>query len=269
MRSAQIRVTGYVPCYNARATIQEAVRSILDQSVPVSEIFVVDDGSADGSGDLASVPVIRLDTNAGRGAVRARAMSQATSELVLGCDATLMLDPMFLENALPWFASDRVAAVFGRIKHVEVRTAAARWRGRHLFHCELAHGVVHRASFATGCSIVRKDAVRQAGGFNPALRSGEDADLGRRLLDAGFDVVFDPKLFATTAVNNSLREVLERYARWNTRERMKLKSYLRQVSYALKVMVAKDLREKDFSSACISLLAPHYQFWWTNNAGRR
>jgi GT2 family glycosyltransferase/SAM-dependent methyltransferase len=256
-----MNVSAYVPCYNARKTIREAVQSIADQTVPLGEIFVVDDGSTDGSGDISEVTVIRSSSNAGRGAARARAMVEAKHEIVLGCDATIKLDRHFLKNALPWFTNNRVAAVFGSIKEGAKPTVANRWRGRHLFQSELTHEVAHRASLATHCCVVRKSAAQQVGGFNAALRAGEDADLGMRLLRAGFDVVFDPKLVATSVLSNSVIEVLERYARWNTLTRMTLCGYLRQLSYSLKVMVAKDLTAKDPLSGFISLLAPHYQFW--------
>jgi hypothetical protein len=222
---------------------------------------VVDDGSTDGSGVASGVKVIRLKSNAGRGAARAQAMSEAKHEVVLGCDATMQLDQHFLKNALAWFSSDKVAAVFGWINEGAKSTVANRWRGRHLFRSEVSHEVTHLASLATGCCVVRKSAAEQVGGFNPALRAGEDVDLGRRLLGAGFDVVFDPKLVATSVLANSVTEVLERYARWNTTSRMTLRGFLRQLNYSLKVMVAKDLKAKDPLGACLSLLAPHYQFW--------
>ena len=256
-----MKVSAYVPCYNARASIGDALQSIRDQKVPAAEVFIIDDGSTDGSGDVSGVKVIRLEPNQGRGAVRTRAMVEAQHELVLSCDAAVRLGPLFLEKALPWFSNEQVAAVFGWIKEAANPSAANRWRGRHLFRSQLAHEESHFASLATGCSVVRKSAVQRVGGFNSALRSGEDADLGQRLLNAGYDVVFDASLFAYSHLENSVWEVLERYARWNTPAEMGVRDYLRQINYALKVMVAADLRAKDFPGACISLLSPHYQFW--------
>jgi glycosyltransferase involved in cell wall biosynthesis len=256
-----MKVTAYVPCYNARSTIGATLRSIVDQTFTVSEIFMIDDGSTDGSEDASEVKVIRFAVNKGRGAARARAMAEARHDLVLGCDATLTLDSHFLEHALPWFAGDQVAAVFGQINESSTQTVANRWRARHLFQSHLPHQMAHFASLATYCCVVRKSAAQQVGGFNPALRAGEDSDLGQRLLRAGFDVVFDPNLRATSVVGNSVMEILERYARWNSSSRISFISYLRQLSYAWKVMAVKDLRARDPLGACISLLAPHYQFW--------
>ena len=104
-------------------------------------------------------------------------------------------------------------------------------------------------------------AVRAVGGFDPALRFGEDADLGRRLLAAGWQVVADPALHATCLRTDSLGETLARYARWNSPQGLSWSSYLRQISYAIKVMAREDLRERDPIGAAISLFSPHYQFW--------
>jgi glycosyltransferase involved in cell wall biosynthesis len=258
-----MKVSAYVPCYNARRTIREAVQSLVVQTIPPAEVFVVDDGSTDDSGNLVETKVIRSNANAGRGAARARAMAEAQHELVLGCDATLILDRFFLENALPWFNDDQIAAVFGRVHGQAVVSAADRWRERHLFQSSLKLEVRHHVPLATYCCLVRKSAVEAVGGFNATLRALEDIDLGERLLAAGFDIICDPHLTATTVFSNSVMEVLERYARWNTRKRMSAFGYLRQLNYALKVMVAKDLKARDPLAAGISLLAPHYQYLWS------
>lgn len=261
MRTAPKKVSAYVPCYNEWAAIRPAVESILDQVTPAAEVFVLDDGSTDDSGQIGGVRVVRLECNQGRGAARARAMQEARFELVLGCDASLMLDRYFLSSALPWFDDECVAAVFGWIKEAGSATVANRWRGRHLFRSDLLRTVSRDAALASGCFVVRKSAVESVGGFNATLRHGEDGDLGRRLRDAGYSVVFDPSLFACSVGSNTVCEVLERYTRWNTPDGMGMRDYLRQLNYALKVMVAADLKAGDAAAALVSLLCPHYQFW--------
>ena len=254
-------VSAYIPCYNAGVTLREAVQSVLAQTRRPDETLVLDDGSTDGSLKTGGVRVVRLEFNQGRGAVRFRAMQETRFELVLGCDASLTLDRNFLAHALPWFDDDMVAAVFGWIKEAGPPTVANRWRGRHLFRSDLLHTVSRDAALASGCFVVRKSAVESVGGFDPTLRYGEDADLGRRLRNAGYTVLFDPCLFACSIAGNTVWEVLERYARWNTPHGMGIRDYLRQINYALKVMVAADLKAKDAGAACLSLLCPHYQYW--------
>jgi GT2 family glycosyltransferase len=254
-------VSAYIPCYDAGLTIRDSVNSVLGQSRRPEEVFLVDDGSTVGLPEIEGVRIVRLKTNRGRGATRTRAMREAKFELVLGCDASLVLDRNFLSLALPWFDEDKVAAVFGWVKEAGLPTVSNRWRGRHLFRSEIARCVSREMTLASGCFVVRRSAVENVGGFNAALRSGEDADLGRRLRGAGYSVVFDPRLFARSVAGNGVLEVLERYARWNTPEGMEIRDYLRQINYAIKVMVAADLKAGDIPAACISLLCPHYQFW--------
>lgn len=259
-------ISAYVPCYNNAQTIEQAIRSIQAQTVPVAELFVIDDGSDDDSirrVEALGVPVVSMGTNSGRGAVRARAMDAAKHELVLGCDATNALDPGFLEKALPWFIEPTVAAVFGRIGQGPPRNAIERWRGRHLFKLDLPLAVGHHAPLITFGVLARCSTLLAVGNYNPRLRHSEDDELGKRLLAAGYDVVFDPELRLISVADNSLWQVLDRYRRWYAGKDDKKcwHAYLKNIAYSLKVMAIQDLKARDPLSVPISLLCPHYQFW--------
>jgi glycosyltransferase involved in cell wall biosynthesis len=261
-----MRVSAYVPCYNNAATIVGALDSLRQQSVPLSELFVIDDGSTDNSAEIArawGARVIRHEVNAGRGAARSRAVQEAAHELILGCDATNALPPDFAERARIWFDSGNVAAVFGRICQKDHSTVAQRWRARHLFKTEARQSVNRHASLSTWGVLMRKTHVLSVGNFNSALRHSEDAELGKRLLAKGHEVVYDPQIEVLTLARNSLPQVLERYWRWNAGkdEHFTLKGYLKQVVFSFKVMAHQDLCAGDPLSVPISLISPHYQFW--------
>ena len=261
-----MNISAYIPCFNNRASIAAAVASVRAQTRAVDELFVVDDGSTDGSDALVESlgeRVIRTGVNSGRGAVRARAMREARHELVLSCDATAALAPDFLERALKWIDAPGTVAVYGRIMDARNATVADRWRARHLFKCDLRPEPSRKAPLITTGALLRKSCAEQCGGYNPDLRHSEDADLGARLLAAGFDVVSDPDLRIAATVSNSLPEVLERYWRWNAgaREEVSPTHYVKQMLYSVKVMAPADLRAGDPAGALVSLMAPHYQFW--------
>jgi cellulose synthase/poly-beta-1,6-N-acetylglucosamine synthase-like glycosyltransferase len=190
-------------------------------------------------------------------------MLHAQHELVLSCDASNQLPSDFLQRALPWFADPQVAAVYGRIWQHQATSLADRWRGRHLFRVQEAMAVQHGALLSTYGCVLRREAVMHVGNFDPSLRHSEDAELGRRLLAAGFDVVFDPSLHVIAGVTNTLRQVLERYWRWHAgkNESISLRGYAKQIWYSIKVMAMRDLQDGDLLSVPISLLSPHYQFW--------
>ena len=259
--------SAYVPCYHNAATVRRAVESLLAQSLPPAEVLVIDDGSpVPAAAAVAGLPVrvIRHSTNLGRGATRARAMAEVRHEFVLCCDATMALDPAFAEKTLPWFGGSAVAAVFGRVVATAEETVADRWRSRHLFKVAQQPATPrHRAELTTNGTIFRSAAVRAVGGFNPTLRHSEDAELGRRLLAEGFDVISDPRPEVIPTAHNSLRQVLERYWRWyaGADEATTWRGYGKNIGYAVKAMARADLAAGDPAAALVSLACPHFQFW--------
>lgn len=255
-------VTAAMPLFNACRTVQTALASLRTQTLPPCETRVVDDASTDQGVALAQssgARVIIHDSNLGRGATRARLMSECDTDFVLMCDAGIALPTDFTERALKWFDDPKVAAVCGRIEQPAPRSLAERWRGRHLFKTAPQAEVDDRALLSTAACLLRTKAVREAGGFHPALRSGEDADLGRRLLDAGWKVISDPALRGDELRVDTPASVLERYARWNSPHGLRGRHWLRQLAYTLKVMIPADLRAGDPLAGLLSLAAPFYQ----------
>jgi glycosyltransferase involved in cell wall biosynthesis len=260
------RLSAYIPFYNNRATIVSALQSLQAQYIPPDELFAIDDGSTDGGSDLVEASgfaCFRHPSNLGRGSTRHQAMLQASSDLVLCCDATNRLPPDFLERLLPWMDDPMVAAVYGWIQDPHPRGAVSRWRARHLFKSEHPMVVTRKAPLITYGTLLRRSAVLAVGNFNPTLKHTEDAELGDRLLSAGYDIIFDPSVLVLCNVQNSLGEVLERYWRWyaGAEPQASLKGYFKSIVYSLKVSAWQDISRKDLSAAIISLICPHYQFW--------
>ena len=257
-----MKLIAAIPVYNSVETLPRVIAAVCAQTVAPETTIVVDDGSTDGSSacaEQAGVTLVKLGANLGRGAARARALAEAESDFVFMCDATMEAPPDFTAIALRWFDDPQVAAVFGRIVQPAACTAAERWRGRHLFKTEDSRELRQQALLATGICVLRTQAARAVGGFDPALRAGEDADLGRRLLAAGWNVVADPRLFASNLRHDSVREVLARYARWNWPDGLRGRAWRRQLAYAVKVMAMADLRAGDPLAAILSLASPFFR----------
>lgn len=260
------RVSGYVPFYNNRNTIVSALQSLAGQSVQLVEVFGLDDASSDGGDQLLEVngfPCLHHSVNLGRGAVRHRATLRAKGEIIACCDATNVLPEDFVSRLLPWFDDPKVAAVYGRIQDPNPTGVVARWRARHLFKAGHPMQVSLQAPLITYGTLMRRSAVLEAGNFDPDLRHSEDRELGDRLHAKGLHIVFDPSVAVFCNVDNSIRQVLERYWRWHagSDETISFQSYLRNIIFSLKCMACQDLKAGDPFSVIISLLCPHVQFW--------
>jgi glycosyltransferase involved in cell wall biosynthesis len=94
-----VRVSFLVPAYNEAATITDVLQRVADLDLE-KQIVVVDDGSTDGTGDLAhrwregrtDVVVLRQE-NRGKGAAIRAAIPHADGEIAVIQDADLEYDP--------------------------------------------------------------------------------------------------------------------------------------------------------------------------------
>ncbi|MGH8637357.1 MAG: glycosyltransferase family 2 protein, partial [Burkholderiales bacterium] len=80
-RKRGVSISVIIPLYNGQKYIEQAVRSVWSQTLPATELIVVDDGSTDGSTDGLARPNgpvdIRLiaQENKGRAAARNRGVA--------------------------------------------------------------------------------------------------------------------------------------------------------------------------------------------------
>ena len=262
-------VSGFIPCYNNAPSILKAIEGMQNQSLPLKELYVVDDGSTDNSVSLvrgAGIEVLENNQNLGRGATRKAGMERAKSDFVLCCDATNRLEPDFLKKALCHFENKVVASVSGRIVGEKPITSVDRWRGRHLFKEDVVFPAPGPdVMLITYGTLVKRAPIIEVGNYNAELRHTEDNELGLRLMEAGYEIWGDADLIVTSLVHNTLRQVLERFWRWNAGKnaRLSLATYWHDFKGSIRPMAASDLANGDWGCACISLLSPHYRFWKT------
>ena len=97
-----------IPCYNAEATVERSIHSILDQSYKDIEVVVVDDFSTDSSAALVEnisasdcrVRLIRHNENKGVGMARRTGIEHMSGEYMCFCDADDYLKKDCLERMM-------------------------------------------------------------------------------------------------------------------------------------------------------------------------
>ncbi|MEX1663463.1 glycosyltransferase family 2 protein [Thioclava sp. 15-R06ZXC-3] len=111
-----------IPAYNAAKTIAEAIKSVLAQTVPPSDIVVVDDGSTDDTAAIAraqsdTVKVITQD-NAGCGQATSRAIKRTMCDIVATLDADDLWMADKMEKQLEILRqANKQTLVFGSHRH--------------------------------------------------------------------------------------------------------------------------------------------------------
>jgi dolichol-phosphate hexosyltransferase len=110
-----------MPVYNEVATLQSAVKRVLDVDYPVEmELVIVDDGSTDGTRALYSqwacedrIRIHEKPTNEGKGAAIRTGAGLADGEYVIMCDADLEYAPEEIPSLLAPILDGQATVVYG------------------------------------------------------------------------------------------------------------------------------------------------------------
>ena len=109
-----------IPAYNEASTLAALVERVRTVELPLErEIILVDDGSTDGTADIArsladsATRVLFHERNRGKGAALRTALAQANGDFVLVQDADLEYDPKDYARLLEPLLDGRADAVYG------------------------------------------------------------------------------------------------------------------------------------------------------------
>jgi GT2 family glycosyltransferase len=207
--------------------LRRALQSLIDQKVRPAEILVVD--NAPGSDAACRMvreefPTVRYvrESVPGLDFARNRALGETSREIVAFIDDDVVAAPDWVAATQSVFDQSRgIGACTGKVEALMLQT-----EGQKLFEANGGFGrgdrrirlpadarrplhglpaplIAWSVSVGSGCSLaVRRRAVLALGGFDealdmgPALPGGGDLDILWRMLEAGYEIVYEPAVHA-------------------------------------------------------------------------
>lgn len=202
---SEVLLSVIVPVYNAAATLEKCVASILDQAPAATELILVDDGSADASPALCD-QLAKRDSrvraihqkNGGPSAARNAGLTAASGRYIQFADADDWLNPGLYDAALPELEAGADVCFFG-VENVGgpaepplpdlALDSLAELRG------EFERYLVHTGQFASPCNKLYRAAAIGPVRFDERLRINEDLLFNLEVLVRCGKVRFLPALF--------------------------------------------------------------------------
>jgi len=193
------RVSVIVPVLNGADEIERLLASLLALDWPAEhlEILVVDNGSSDGTTEVAArypVRVLAETEVTSSYAARNRGLAEADGDWIAFTDVDCVVEPGWLRNLLLPAPPARVGAVAGEVLALEGTTPVQRLVERYGI---MKHAVTlpHKAlpCFSTANVAVRHDLLRDLNGFRDDVRYFADMELAWRLqIEGGREILFRP-----------------------------------------------------------------------------
>ena len=181
-------VSVIVTVYNGASYLNEALRSILDQSFDDLELVLVDDGSTDESLEVArSIEDRRLRVVApgrlGRAGALNRAVEESRAPLLAMMDADDVSLPLRIERQYRFLEEHPRVGFVGTWFTAVTETGTPLYTKTTLLRdADIRRRFLLGTPVAGGTAMVRRCVFERVGGFREAFVPSEDSDLWRRAI---------------------------------------------------------------------------------------
>ena len=203
-----------IPVFNGEDTLAGCLDAVYASTYGDFEVIVVDDGSTDGSLDVASrypCRVLALPRNVGAARAKNQGAVSALGEALFFTDADVHVQPASLGLVAESLADHQVDVVVGLLgEHCPYPDFASQFKNLWM-HYTYRRQPRRVGLFFTSAAAIRREIFVAEGGFNPHYAGAsitEDIEFGQRLLGRGYAIVMDQRLTVEHQKRYTMHEVL-------------------------------------------------------------
>lgn len=180
-----MKISVIIPTYQHASTIGACLESVLAQTVRATEIIVVNDGSTDGTERVLAHYADRVkiidQENRGGNPARNRGFEASTGELVIFCDADVLMRPDMLEKLSHTLLKNPTAAY---------AYSAFRFGWKAFSSYPFSANRLRRMNYIHTTALMRREAFP---GFDPVIKRFQDWDVWLTMLELGHEGVYIPE----------------------------------------------------------------------------
>jgi len=195
---SNILVSVIYATFNRRKLILEALADLRKQTYKNIEVIVVDNGSTDGTANaiekqFPGVTLIKLKENIGCPSGRNVGIRAAHGEYIMTLDDDAFSEPTLIEKGVYILKNyPQIGIVYGKI-FTYPSMQIENWNNRS--SSEFSSKSFFTYSFSEGGSLIRKKVLDEVGMYpENFFRQFENRDLGNRILNAGYRLLYYPRM---------------------------------------------------------------------------
>lgn len=222
------KIAAIIALYNGRDFIEEALKSVLSQTLAPVDVIIVDDGSTDDGAAVAMQfangdPRVRVltKTNGGQSSARNHGVRSTDCDLIAFLDQDDWWYPRHLELLLRQFRKRRHLPLGWAYSDLDEYNLEGRLVVRDMLKRigtehpkRTVHACVAQDMYVLpSASLIAKAAFEAVNGFDERLAGYEDDDLFLRMFRAGYDNAFVPEPLSAWRIHGGSTSYGPRMAR--------------------------------------------------------